>query len=741
MTFGLLNLVMLLGLGAVLIPPIIHLLNRRRYNVVDWGAMQFLDISEAKRRRLFLEEILLMLLRMGVLALLVLALAAPFVTGPWIAQFASRPPRDVLFVFDGSGSMTLDDGANPTPQVQAQKWAIAMLDELSPGDRVMVVQAREQILPLLTNPTSDFAKVREVIQTMPVPAGVCSGPDAIARALEMLQTHKENQQQDVIVLSDGHDVGWLDSDSKARWEKLAKQWQKESHPRLWFVNVLGDTKIPSPAPNIALGAIRASGQGWVGQPLRLQTTVLGSGFQKAVPVRLVVEVDGKRASTIDLADMIGGRQLPITVPQRFDSAESHRVSLIVEPKQDKDAAKFQDMLPSDNQRDWAINIRKSLPILIVDGDSKLSSESSSFFLDKALAPISESTPAIVKAKTIPYTALQAKMLLSDSANDVPRILVLADVPELTPALERAVDQYLDNGGSVWMIAGPRTKVEYYNGKSFRAGQGWLPGSLTTISNNPKKKDYTVSPDIHELLHPALTVFREETNCTLGNARFGQWWKVRPSANARTTNLALLTNGEPMLLEHSYKNGMVLISTVPFDASWDSTLPRVWEYPVLVHELLYHLAGQDLQPRNLTPGQPILFQPDKAHASRYKLPTEVQVQRPDGESDLIAIDEWPLRYDSTTLPGVYRIEFKGTAPEIYTVQADPRESSLNYAGEKLEDTMAGLAPFAFPANANEIGLAVVAPDHREDLWWLVMIAVILLLCGEIWLTRRMVAGQQ
>ena len=74
MTFGLLNSIMLLGLFALAIPIIIHLLNRRRFDVVDWGAMRFLVMSETTRRRVFIEEMLLMLLRMGLIAVLVLAM-------------------------------------------------------------------------------------------------------------------------------------------------------------------------------------------------------------------------------------------------------------------------------------------------------------------------------------------------------------------------------------------------------------------------------------------------------------------------------------------------------------------------------------------------------------------------------------------------------------------------------------------------------------------------------------------
>src|SRR5438477_1452033 len=100
MTFGL-NTWMLVGLVALIIPPIIHLLNRRRYDVVDWGAMQFLQVSETTRRRLLIEELLLMLLRMGLIGLAVLALAAPYLITPGLPTIGRRSNRDVVLVFDG----------------------------------------------------------------------------------------------------------------------------------------------------------------------------------------------------------------------------------------------------------------------------------------------------------------------------------------------------------------------------------------------------------------------------------------------------------------------------------------------------------------------------------------------------------------------------------------------------------------------------------------------------------------
>src|SRR5437588_7732221 len=103
MSFGI--PLMLLGLGGVAIPVLIHLFNRRRYQVVDWGAMQFLQLSEVTRRRLLIEELLLMAIRMGLLAVLVLAVASPYRDVKGAGGFGARPNRDVVLVFDGSYSM------------------------------------------------------------------------------------------------------------------------------------------------------------------------------------------------------------------------------------------------------------------------------------------------------------------------------------------------------------------------------------------------------------------------------------------------------------------------------------------------------------------------------------------------------------------------------------------------------------------------------------------------------------
>jgi hypothetical protein len=70
---------MLLGLAALVIPILIHLLNRRRPRPIEWGAMQFLLASVvARSRRVRIEEIILLCLRCLTLAFLALSMARPF---------------------------------------------------------------------------------------------------------------------------------------------------------------------------------------------------------------------------------------------------------------------------------------------------------------------------------------------------------------------------------------------------------------------------------------------------------------------------------------------------------------------------------------------------------------------------------------------------------------------------------------------------------------------------------------
>ena len=84
------NSVLLVGLAGVVVPLVLHLLSRARYQSVVWGAMMFLEGFEARHRHSTqLNQIALLMARMGLVALLAAVLAQP-VLQQWSPEAEAR---------------------------------------------------------------------------------------------------------------------------------------------------------------------------------------------------------------------------------------------------------------------------------------------------------------------------------------------------------------------------------------------------------------------------------------------------------------------------------------------------------------------------------------------------------------------------------------------------------------------------------------------------------------------------
>ena len=71
-----------LAVGAVAVPVLIHLLNRRRFKVVTWAAMRFLLAAQKQNsRRLRIEQLILLLTRILIVLLLILRLGTALTVG------------------------------------------------------------------------------------------------------------------------------------------------------------------------------------------------------------------------------------------------------------------------------------------------------------------------------------------------------------------------------------------------------------------------------------------------------------------------------------------------------------------------------------------------------------------------------------------------------------------------------------------------------------------------------------
>ena len=95
---------LLAGAALVSLPILIHLINRMRYKRVRWAAMEFLLRSQKRnRRRLIIEQLLLLALRC------LLVLLAVLLVSRYLFSFAIFEPQNTLHVVVLDDSLSMGD--------------------------------------------------------------------------------------------------------------------------------------------------------------------------------------------------------------------------------------------------------------------------------------------------------------------------------------------------------------------------------------------------------------------------------------------------------------------------------------------------------------------------------------------------------------------------------------------------------------------------------------------------------
>ena len=99
----------LLALPLISLPLIIHLINQRRFQTMNWGAMMFLLSARALSRGYSrLRHWLIMLMRMLAVAAIIMAVGRPLSRG-WLAHAGGGRPDTAVVIHDRSPSMQSQD--------------------------------------------------------------------------------------------------------------------------------------------------------------------------------------------------------------------------------------------------------------------------------------------------------------------------------------------------------------------------------------------------------------------------------------------------------------------------------------------------------------------------------------------------------------------------------------------------------------------------------------------------------
>ena len=707
---------LLFGLLAVSLPIAIHLLSKPRLRRIKWAATRFLLNSVQKnRRRIQAEDILLLILRALLVALLVLIFARPALmtdAGPQLGGLAAP----AVIILDNSASMGQSDGVR-TRFDQAKGMAEDLLSHLAPGSSSAFYLVNNQVKAVIPKPTEDLAVLRRAITQAPLTDGGSDLYPAIKMAVDLLKS-LPGQHREIFLLTDSQEAAWRELG------KIRDLQDQNKDIAMHFI-IVGDKG----EDNLAVSGLELAGTvAAVNQPLRCAVTV-SNWSQSAVqnvPVKLAAD-DGAPQDEGTIDSIAPGASKSITLVARFREPGYHSLTASIPG----------DRLPSDNQRSLALLVLNRINTLIVGGSNNPDPNArDGFFLSHALLPV---TPDQEAQYYIKVTSGKTDDLESGSLSDY-ELIFLSNVSQLSPQSAQNLDEFVKQGGALIVFPGPATDPNYYNTDPHFSSL--LPATLGPAQGPPANQS-SLAWQSKGYEHPITTLWNQPDSGNLSAVRVTKYFpltlKTANGAKESPQIVVKYVDGEPAVAEQSVGKGKVILFSSTATTEW-TTLPIHPAFvPLLIRIVSFATSGLG---GNLiiSPGQPFASPVDSENAGK-----ELSVLRP-GEKQHRIVGEIEageqsafLRYADTDQAGAYQL-FIGDDPKpkvVFAVQGDPEESNL---AQESKDNLDPLLKATDPAAKAEdtSSDASTATHHRipgQELWFPLTIAALILSLVEMMLAHR------
>jgi predicted phosphoribosyltransferase len=384
-----LNPLLLFGLAGISVPIIIHLLNKRQIQRVPWAAMRFLNVSiENNQRRLQLEDLILLLLRVLLIALIALALARPALNAA--AGLFGQPASATLVLIDHSYSMTQTSGVASRFDL-AKRAANQVIESLPSGSSVAVWMAGDSAKPVIAEPSRDLALARRTIDGLKPSDRATDLLPSVRQGLDMLR-RQQSVSKDIYLITDGQASGF-------RQLSAIRQLLDSSKDEIRATIVLVDQ--PETANLAVSSLVQSSGVAAIDRPLRFSAVVTNYGTEQSRDVRVSL-----RLASTEAADRATGVSPPVddATIGVIEPGESKAVSLFGRLKSDGfyavTASITPDRVPADDSRTIVVRGTKRVRVLVVDGDvGREARDAETFFLRAALAASGGvNQPPLIEAK-------------------------------------------------------------------------------------------------------------------------------------------------------------------------------------------------------------------------------------------------------------------------------------------------------------------------------------------------------
>ncbi|RKU38891.1 hypothetical protein C6496_05160 [Candidatus Poribacteria bacterium] len=750
-----LNPLFLFGLLAAGIPLLIHLWNRRRVVTIDFSSLIFLTAAHRENARRFqLRQLLILLLRMAIVAIIALALARPFLTlGLPVASV--RAKTDVVIVLDNSYSMGYQE-VDGLRFEKAKTLATDILETLRHGDSATLILMSDTPQPVFQQLTPDLESVIAAINEAELSYRTTNVQPSLELAHEILAA-SEQLNKELYLISDFARNGW------ANWSRLPNR----SGVRISLLPV-----TENEAHNISIEEIRPSNQLiGVNLLLHLNVTIVNHSAASLGQNILTLFIGGEKQKTVNASFDHADETLNTTLRHNFSTPGTHTGYLSL----------TEDRLNIDNRRYFALDVIGEVRVLCVGEQTD--------YLTLALNPnnfVRSHQPSGRRANREPRTAVreernalrQSRVALGNNAGGyntmiLPTqctpaefenfpledydVIILADVPKISHQIDTQLQEFIRHGKSIIVFVGGDSDRTSYKTLS----NMWLPAEVgSTLTWTPPQQVGT-----YQASHPIFDIFPSEGFSTQYAPQFHNGVALQPTAESKV--IARFEDDTPFLVERIQGTSAVLLyncglltqprtSTTATTQYTNDLLVNPYFLPMLQQSVLYTAmaSGNFLTwgghvgdtytayyPRSAGGKASIRLMAVSGQQADISAAGFRQFPINDSQNTVVPIDEdGRLRFQDIERPGIYQIEVETQGRiqrDFFAVNVDSNESDL--AQISLQEAAARVGARTTASEKTEAPTVVAdtidVRRHGREIWGELLILAVCLMMLESFLSNR------
>lgn len=772
-----LNALLLGGMLASFAPLVIHLLNRSRFQSLDWGAMHLLDAAlETNSRRIEWEHWLLLFLRCLIPALFAFALARPVLSGNQLGSLTDgasiqmvlddtlsmgtllrSPGSNVDAPVDANFSNTGNSSSNQRNEIEtrfdAAKTAISELLRQFPRAEWSLGTSSNPPRDVLAGSVISPTRVQAGLSTLEPQAGKEAWLRSVEQAVSQLQSMNQPARH-LVLVSDFQRSSFENQAIREQLAKMLDNSARDARPIQVVLLPVGPSADQPANISVQINVLEEQ-RVLPEQPFAVRARVSNHGTATAEGVRVEFLVDDQPLSSRTVNVAAGTVEEMLFGCQLVDPGSHHLQARIVGGTAD-------DWLDADDTSSCSVTVQPQHKIALLDGAAENASleraiREGSGYLSLALAPFTDEAGTGGDVRNRYLLQPLSPDQLTQKPLDAFSAVVLVDVPRLSNEAVDQLVQFTRGGGGVWLVPGSRTDLDWYNNTLHeQAGFQPLLYSTAVEASDERVPPNLLAPNESSPLAGLRDAFGDSVDVQLK-----RWTPMISPASLQDDDassvqgLVELADGSPLLAGRPFGEGYVVQSSIGYTEEW-SNLPL---RPIFVP--LMQAAMDFAIDRN----QPTyLYASGDAVALRQRTPRSdnqsqglFEVIHPNGERSPIDLKP-SASFEDTSRPGYYRVakgdsgateRFSTSAtttrampaiePAGFAIQAEPNESKLQSLSAEELDELASALGGSVAGSTSQLARELHALSHGREMWKWFVVGLLVILFAELLLAQRIVRG--